>query len=598
MPSKKIVEITEDTTLDMSDVAYGTNAAGSTDKRFSLSTLHKSGAGTYAEADNRKLWRHRRALKAAADGSSRMVIGYLGDSTTEGHTIDSIDDRPLNVCQRLLRERYSNADTGRGYIPAEYGNSIVHDEAPVHAGDTTTRITEGLGFRSIALEGSGAQVTWTLYGTDMILCYASYAGAPGPKSEYRINGGAWVEVDHLGGSGLDFREEQTAVSLGAVGTYTVDWRWKSDGSGAAPKPVIEGIIEINGDPDKGISVLDMGHSGFKASDFADSSGNDLIDDWISDHNVTTVVLGLGFNEWQDAVAPATFKTKLTSLISLLRGGNSNLEIVLHGGWTPLAAGDPDDWYLYVDVMYEIAASDSRTSVYDQRRFMPDPGVVTTSDHYDLFGLHPNDTAGHAIGRGDADHLSLREGGAYHIERLNRAPGYLTVDRHGPPWITIGTRTIAQGNLFLVPWEVRSALRIDKLLVEISTAGTGSTVVRFGIWHPDRVTGYPGELLLDAGTEVGTALGEIDVDVDQTFTEGWYWLGVVGQTVTGSPAVRGYTNGLANPGPLPAANAISSTMVATNCLLVTSVTGALASFTAATSFSKSSSSGPIIQARVA
>lgn len=414
MTSKKISQITEDPTPDLGDVTYATDTGGTTDKQVTVSAILNAGAGKYIERENRKLWNHRRALRNAADGTGRLVIGYLGDSTTEGvGGLTSIEERALNICQEILRDRYSTADTGRGYIAA--WTYPTFSESVTLTGDYTLRSTEGLGFRSVSLNDSGAMATWELHGTDMIMCYASYGGASHPKSEYRVNGGAWTEIEHTPGDGFDFREEQLAVSLGAEDDYTVEWRWKADGTGIATNPVIEGIIEINGDPDLGISVLDMGHSGYDVDEFENNTGNTLISSWISDFDVTTVVLGLGINDWIGAVDPALYKSDLTALIARLRVGNPDLEVVLRGGWTPYGTGDPDDFHLYMKVQYEIAAADPLTSVFDARRMIPEPGYMGGGDeHYhDAFlAEHPNADGYRAIGTADADHLSLRTGGAY------------------------------------------------------------------------------------------------------------------------------------------------------------------------------------------
>lgn len=175
-------------------------------------------------------------------------------------------------------------------------------------------------------------------------------------------------------------------------------------------------------------------------------------------------------------------------------------------------------------------------------------------------------------------------------------GYVAGDLHGPAWVSLSTRTVAQGNLFLVPYFVRSTQTFDQIIVETTTAGTGSTVVRLGIWNHNTATGKPGTLILDAGTINGTAAAGVKpATISQSLTAGWVWLGCVGQTVTGSPAVRGFINGI-NSGMLPHTS-IGAGSIPTNSLLVTGITGPLSTLVGST-FAIGNTSAPLIQLRAA
>lgn len=376
---------------------------------------------------DRKLFAWRKALANAA--TTRAVILALGDSRVEGAGLDTIEERWLNLLQGHLRDRYNSLDTGRGYIPASYTAYMALDEDPTTSGTVAFRDTEGLGLRAMALSSTGpGTVTFELHGTDMILCYAGING--GGQSEYRVNGGGWATINHNNGAaGFDFREEQEFVYLGPEDDYTVEWRWKAQGTGIAPTPVIEGIIEINGDEAAagsgsdfaGISVLDSGHAGATAADYIAASSDHLVTQWVSDNNATLAIIDLGTNEWQASEHAtitsdvATYKANLETLIGLLRSGNSDIEVILLGGWTPagtLGTGSPDDWELFVAAQYEIAAADPLTSVFDMRRFLPEPYSGGDDSFYDFLAIHPT-AAGHAaIASALADHLSLPTGGAW------------------------------------------------------------------------------------------------------------------------------------------------------------------------------------------
>lgn len=381
---------------------------------------------------DRKLFAWRKALANAA--TTRAVILALGDSRVEGAGLDTIEERWLNLLQGHLRDRYNSLDTGRGYIPASYTAYMALDEDPTTSGTVAFRDTEGLGLRAMALSSTGpGTVTFELHGTDMILCYAGING--GGQSEYRVNGGGWATINHNNGAaGFDFREEQEFVYLGPEDDYTVEWRWKAQGTGIAPTPVIEGIIEINGDEAAagsgsdfaGISVLDSGHAGATAADYINAASDHFLGQWVSDHDVTLAIIDLGTNEWQASEHAtitsdvATYKANLESLIELLRTGNSDIEVILLGGWTPagtLGTGSPDDWELFVAAQYEIAAADPMTSVFDMRRFLPEPYSGGDDSFYDFLAIHPT-AAGHAaIASALADHLSLPTGGAHGTDEI-------------------------------------------------------------------------------------------------------------------------------------------------------------------------------------
>lgn len=553
-----------------------------------------------------------RALSLHA--TARCNILMAGDSRPEGTGVDSIAETFRFKYQELLRERYSAyEDTGRGYIPVVYANGEGWAEAPVASGTPSVRNLEGLGIRSVALNDASDMYTWALHGTHMRLCYAGIN--TGGKSEYRITPastgtpGSWIEVDHNNAQpGFDFREEATNVTLGAEDNYTVEWRWKANGGGLGPNPIIEGIIEINGDPTKGICVLDGAHGGITSEAFVNDTYDHHLSRQVTLHSLKGTLIDILTNDWQTgSVTPDESKTALQAWIDIYQAAQDPADpysdVVFLSGWQVRAPlGDPvADWSEYRDMIYEVADDNDYVHIIDTRRHLPEPdapgdipGVV--DGYFDFLALHPEETGHEVLARAFFYETTPALSSNYVADPFAKmlGAGYVTGDRHNPEYTALTTRATAQGNLYFVPIFIRGPVTLDRILVEISTAGTASSTVRLGIWNHDPLTGKPGTLLVDGGRVAATSLGEVNVTISKRLTAGWYWLGVAGQTVTGSPAVRGITHVL---GGLIQGPATISSVSAPNAAIaiVGGITGIFSSAIGATFVP--TTVGPFIQVRV-
>jgi hypothetical protein len=103
--------------------------------------------------------------------------------------------------------------------------------------------------------------------------------------------------------------------------------------------------------------------------------------------------------------------------------------------------------------------------------------------------------------------------------------------------TINT-TMAQGNALVCPVVIPKRTAIDRIGIVLATAGDASSLLRFGIYHAD-ADGYPGELMLDAGTVAANATGLREVTVSAVLQPGVYWFCAVSQNVTSAPVATGY-----------------------------------------------------------
>lgn len=140
-----------------------------------------------------------------------------------------------------------------------------------------------------------------------------------------------------------------------------------------------------------------------------------------------------------------------------------------------------------------------------------------------------------------------------------------------PATVTATSAIVANSMTLTPFPVEKDTTIDRIAAEIVTAAAGSTL-RLGIYRAG-ADGFPADLVLDAGTIDGTAVGAKELTVSQVLTADLYWLAAVAQG--GAPTTRQITGaaGVVGGGSLAG---IGSARVG---VLGSSVTGALpATFT--------------------
>lgn len=83
-------------------------------------------------------------------------------------------------------------------------------------------------------------------------------------------------------------------------------------------------------------------------------------------------------------------------------------------------------------------------------------------------------------------------------------------------------------LRLAPFPVAKTVTLDRLGLWVQ-AGVALSVVRLGIYRDDG-DGYPGALVLDAGTIDASSQGFKTITISQQLTRDLYWIGGVGQTI--------------------------------------------------------------------
>lgn len=142
-----------------------------------------------------------------------------------------------------------------------------------------------------------------------------------------------------------------------------------------------------------------------------------------------------------------------------------------------------------------------------------------------------------------------------------------------------SNTLGNNSLRLVPWLVVESVTIVRIGGDVSAAGQAGSTLRIGIYN-DTGSGYPGTLLLEAGT-ISTASATVqELTINQSLSPGIYWIGgAVQGAATTQPTVR-VTSNWNPPIPLRADDALPSAASTVVGFSQSSVTGALPStFTA-------------------
>jgi hypothetical protein len=382
---------------------------------------------------DRKLFGWRRALAA---GRARILV--IGDSNAEGSNgLADMSERWLNLLAADLRARNpipGGDQSPDGYIPVDYIGADIPGPALTMTGHWSINIAVGMGKRAARLQsdtgGGVGMAAYTFTGTHFAIQWVGLNNMG--KSEYRIDGGSWVELNHDDDS-LFLRDHLTdPIDCGGRGEHDIEVRYKSSGAaaGANADPHIGGIWFIDADdPETGITVFDAAHAGYSVDNF-NAFPSYLIGDWVEMVDADLLVVQLPMNSWQlstpDTIDAdvADYKAALVTLIAAARDDRPDLEVVLRGSWTPLdSAADsvPADMARFVAAEYEIAADDPLTSVFDSAAVLPPAdGAGDDGTFWDTFAIHMS-VSGHAAYASQlAEILDLPTVGAYHDDPAVRS----------------------------------------------------------------------------------------------------------------------------------------------------------------------------------
>jgi hypothetical protein len=147
--------------------------------------------------------------------------------------------------------------------------------------------------------------------------------------------------------------------------------------------------------------------------------------------------------------------------------------------------------------------------------------------------------------------------------------------------TATTATSGVGVLRVAPMYVGHKITLAKLAAEVTVIGDAGSLVRICI-YADNGSGYPGSLVLDAGTIPGDSVAVSEITVTQKLTPGLYWVGLVVQNVTTTqPTIRTATSLLPGiPIPITTGAVPTGAQLPANGYVCLNVTGAAPSTFAA------------------
>jgi len=121
---------------------------------------------------------------------------------------------------------------------------------------------------------------------------------------------------------------------------------------------------------------------------------------------------------------------------------------------------------------------------------------------------------------------------YAVKKIRSGRYYLS-----DPWpisSTQSTEVLALNRLTLLPMTLATAAAIDRIGVEVTSAGTAGSIIRLGAFAGDPGASFTGNftLLAEAATTVdGTSVAAQSVNISCTLPVGTSWLGLCNEVAT-------------------------------------------------------------------
>jgi len=144
-------------------------------------------------------------------------------------------------------------------------------------------------------------------------------------------------------------------------------------------------------------------------------------------------------------------------------------------------------------------------------------------------------------------------------------GFTSGDYYGVSGTVSNANTPTLNRALFAPIYIPASTTFDRIAITSGTTVTGSFVARLGIYN--NANGRPTTVVLDAGTVTATApTTRYEITINQTITQGWYWLAFVVQTLTGTAQYQAV-----------AANSSLFMSLTDGSFYQSSVTGALGTF---------------------
>lgn len=330
--------------------------------------------------------------------TKRANVVMIGASVTEGTGSGITAD--MTLAQRLattLRSRFPTkglTSGGRGHI-GQPASATSYPWTYTSAGSQAASVWDetfhvGMNHRTRVLQGDGTAVnynkaTLTLSGSitsfDISFTKTSLGGTN--YAYYKIDGGAAVAFSTNAAS-----PTPTLLHIASPATTTIEI------GNLTGSLYLDGIVEYNGDENKGIQVHNCGHGSYTTANWntnATTAGS-----WaysIALLSPDLLIIGdLGVNDYVTTIGNKTsaqFKTDLLSLIANLRTAGITCPILLAANYQVNYSGYTyvEPWANYVAAMKAVAAADSTIAFVDHSARMP----ATTSNSLGIYGsdqIHP------------------------------------------------------------------------------------------------------------------------------------------------------------------------------------------------------------------
>ena len=413
-------------------------------------------------------------LASADTGPVNVLV--VGASIDEGLGATAFEKRWVSVFRDALRANAQPPGVAGGwnYYGLASGSAIGSDDPVTIAGGNFVVADRGLGLRAVGLlAGGSATATFRGTGADIV-----YGNDPAFASfTYTVDGGAPITVNTTGATSFGERVQIRGLSTSGIHTIVV--------TALADLVGIEGFYFYNGDESRGIRVIEGGHSGFGASNFANSAWEPSLKSW---NFPSLAVINLNLNDLGATRTKAQYKADLITVINKIKTkaiefGRATPSFVLMGAFDNGFDNGGVTYAQYLEALQEISAADPFVTWTDERDIF-NPDIQTTRGGLiDPDGLHPTDAGYLLIGTKMAE-LVLPKGKGRMLALLGR--DQVTEDRL-PLRLQQSTMDSAYMNSDELVQEFQLPQRLKAVGGPFAIDCNSGVALEAGAWHTNDTT---------------------------------------------------------------------------------------------------------------
>lgn len=338
-------------------------------------------ANWYAAIENRE--------NAAADAV------LISDSTGEGTGAGSWTARVQYVLNGLMKTKYPLASgrAGAGYIPALQAPGVPASPVTLAGPGTISNFYDafGLGLKAVKAN-SNSYAEWPATTCDRYQVFYGQAPTFTGHGAIALDGATVTTYNSVAAANAEQVYDSGAITR-ASHTVRV-----TGTDGANQGAIIEGVRFYDGDYNKGVTVLDGSHAGYKSGDVITSQANSTMWSVLGTIKPSLYIYALGINDWGNNT-PATYLANVDTFLAncATANGTKPYSVLLVSMWRPVKniVTSPSDWQAYRDGLK--AREGGNVAWFDVGGSWPDLVASTT---YPLmsetdYPIHPN-ASGHAM----------------------------------------------------------------------------------------------------------------------------------------------------------------------------------------------------------